>query len=81
MFFTKAGRVVAVIALTLGALQFALGLGVATGAIIEPNPGAVLGSKTSGQAIDRGIYTVLFAIVIGILTDISNSVAQMRAKP
>ena len=81
MFFTNSGRVVAVVALALGALQFALGLGVATGAILEPSPGAVLGTKTRGQAIDKGMYTMLFAIVVGILTDISTSVAQMRAKP
>jgi hypothetical protein len=33
-------------------------------------------AKSSGQVIDRGIYTILFAIALGILTEISRSIRK-----
>jgi hypothetical protein len=29
------------------------------------------GNKSSGQAVDRGLYAILFGIALGILTEIS----------
>ena len=57
-------------------MSIAMGLSVATGAIIEPEPGPFLGNKTSGEAIDSGIYRIIFAIALGVITDISYSVAR-----
>ena len=74
MFFTKAGRVIAWLAVAFGGLRIALGFGLAGG-----NPAAAqryLGSATTGDAIDQGLMLVVFGIAIGILTDISRSVAS-----
>jgi hypothetical protein len=71
MFYTTIGRVVAGLALAVGVAGIALGFGVATGEIVEPKPGYYLAGKTSGEAIDTGIMRVLFAICLGVLTDIS----------
>lgn len=73
--FTKLGRIAAVLVFIFGLLSLLMGLGVATGIIVEPEPGHYLGSRTSGEAIDQGIYRILFAIALGILTEISQSIA------
>lgn len=70
------GRVVAALALFYGATSIAMGLSVASGIVVEPQPGAYLGSKSSGKWIDNGFVGVLFAIICGILTEISKSVAS-----
>ena len=76
MSYTKSGRVVAGILLFIGVSACVIGLSVATGIIVEPEPGRYLGSKTSGEAIDRGLYYVFIAICLGVLTEISLSVAK-----
>ena len=76
MFFTKLGRIIAALAFALGLLEIAIGVGVATGVIVEPEPGRYLGGRTSGESIDGGFYRVIFAIIVGIITDISRSVAK-----
>lgn len=47
-----------------------------------PNPSLVrlLGSSTSGQAIDQGGMVVLFAIGLGILTEISGSLRRIASR-
>ena len=76
MFYTTLGRIAASLALALGLLRFAWGLAIATGTIVEPEPGRYLGTRTSGEVIDQGIYVVLFAIILGVITEISRSVAK-----
>jgi len=76
MLYTKLGSLVAGIAFVLGILGIAMGIAVATGTIIEPEPGRYLGYHTSGEAIDRGIYKVFFAIALGVITEISRSIAK-----
>jgi len=68
--------VVAGIVFVIGILGIAMGFSVATGYVVEPEPGYFLGSKTSGEWIDRRIYRVFFAICLGVLTDISKSLAK-----
>ena len=43
MFFTNIGRITAGIVFVLGLLRIAMGIAVATGAIVEPEPGYYLG--------------------------------------
>ena len=75
MFFTRAGRIVAWLAIIFGGMRIATALSVLQSG--DPNLApTLLGSKTTGQAIDQGIYTVIFGIVVGVLTDISRSVAN-----
>jgi len=83
MFFTRLGTIAAFLVLVFGCLQLAMGIGIATEFIVEPTPGRYLGSHTSGQTIDRGVYAILFAIILGILTEISRSMrasAEARQK-
>jgi amino acid permease len=80
MFFTKAGRVVAWLAIIFGCLRIALALFV----VQSGDPNLVpryLGSGTTGQAINHGFYVLIFGIVIGVLTDISRSVAKETQNP
>jgi hypothetical protein len=76
MFFTKLGKIAAGIVFVYGLLILLMGIGVATGVIVEPEPGRYLGSHTSGEAIDEGIFRILFSIGLGILAEISMSVVQ-----
>ena len=78
MFYTKIARIVATLAFIGGLLRIALGVAVATGSIVEPEPGMYLGTLTTGQAIDQGVHYVLFSIVLGVITDISRSVAKQE---
>ena len=72
MFFTHLGRVIAILALVFGIFQITLGVLIANESL-GPYEAALAryGIKSSGQIIDRGTYTVLASIVLGILTEIS----------
>jgi len=75
MFFTRAGRIVAWLAIIFGAFRIALALFV----VQSGDPSLVpryLGSGTTAQAIDQAFYVLIFGIVVGVLTDISLSVAS-----
>ena len=77
MFFTKAGRVIAWLALILGIAQIAMGLIVAQSG--DPSLASrYLGSGTPGHAIDQGLYVLIVGIVVGVLTEISGSLAGNR---
>jgi hypothetical protein len=81
MIFTKLGRIVAVLALVLGILTLLMGVSIATG-VVGPYDAALARyfgrARSSGAVIDRGIYAILFAIALGILTEISSSVRANR---
>ncbi|WP_019995613.1 hypothetical protein [Aureimonas ureilytica] len=75
MLFTKAGRVLAWLLFISGAYRFGMGLYAA----ITDNQAFVaryIGSRTSGEAIDRGGMLLAAAITLGILTDISRSLQR-----
>lgn len=78
MFFTRTGRVLAWLAIAMGCFGIALALI----ALQTDDPSAFMaeyfGRKSTGTAIDQGIYTIIFGIVVGILTDISRSVAKAK---
>ncbi|MBN15511.1 MAG: hypothetical protein CMJ15_09885 [Pelagibacterium sp.] len=76
MFFTKLGIIVARLALFLGAFRVATGLFFAFNRDATDFAARYLGSKTSGQAIDQGLLMIAFAIVLGILAEISRQVNQ-----
>ena len=50
-----------------GVAQIGMGLSIAQGWIIEPEPGRYLGSKTTGEWIDSGIYKMVGALAFGLL--------------
>ena len=72
MFFTHLGRVIAIIVLLFGIFNIALGVMIAEESL-GPYKDAIAryGIKSAGEIINRGIYTVLASIVLGILTEIS----------
>jgi len=82
MIFTLLGKVIAWLALIVGSLRVGMGFWIAS--IDDPVRYAFavkryLGSvSSSGEAIDRGMYTVLFGIALGVLTEISTSVRKRR---
>lgn len=77
MTFTKLGRILAVLAILFGILRITMAVSV----LLSENPvgaaSAFLG-KTTGQALDQGIYTIVFGILVGVLTDISRSLISFR---
>lgn len=76
--YTKIVAVVAVLIFIFGVISIIMGLSVTLGILVEPEPGRYLGSSTSGEAIDQGIYRIIFALVIGMLVKISNSVEKLQ---
>jgi hypothetical protein len=77
MLFTHLGRIVAVLALLFGILLFVCGLTIATGTVLPYEATLVRyapWARSSGEVISRSLYVVLFAIALGILTEISRSV-------
>ncbi|WP_120635330.1 hypothetical protein [Ruegeria sp. EL01] len=70
MIFTKLGRILAVLAIAFGVLRIVMAITV----LFSEDPGSTaryLGSKTTGQAIDQGLYTIVFGILVGVLTDVT----------
>lgn len=79
MFFTRLGRIAAVVALALGVFKvvggIVMGMGLigrAKGALLKYHGKAV----SSAEIIDTGIYIILFAIALGILTEIRAGLAR-----
>ncbi len=77
MTYTKTARVIAGLALLLGILSLVMGFTIATGIVVEPEQGRYLGNKTTGQMIDKGTYTIIFAVALGVLTEISQSLSNI----
>lgn len=75
-FYVKVLRILASLILLFGVISLSLGLGVATGIVVEPEPGAYLGNRTSGEAIDQGIYRIIAGLVVGAIAQIASSVSK-----
>lgn len=73
MMYTKIASVIAGIVLLVGILSLLTGSFIATSDMTEVEAVRYLGNKTTGQMIDRGIYTIIFAVALGVLTEISKS--------
>ena len=76
MSFTKMGRIVAYGAIALGLLRVLTAILVLQSDDPAAATRSLLGSHKTGYYIDQGIYSVLFGIVVGILTDISRSLSS-----
>ena len=75
IFYTKVGSFIAAAIFILAIFQIMMGLGFATS---DNTPEAIaryLGTRTTGQAIDRGIYGVILGVALGILTEISRKIS------
>ena len=75
MLFVYAGRVIACVAIILGLMRIVMGLFVSTEFDGHSNVVArYLGSvESTGDAIDRGLLTMVVSVVIGLLTPVANN--------
>jgi hypothetical protein len=79
MIFTNLARLIAFLGTALGALQVLMGISIAKEWMLpyrEALERYAPGSKSSGEMIDKGIYTFLIAVVIGTLAEISVSLQK-----
>jgi hypothetical protein len=76
MTFTSAGRLLAKLLILLAVAR----IGLAVYAINATDAGSdmmrYLGPGSTGQIIDEAIYVLIFAICLGVLTDISRAVQR-----
>jgi hypothetical protein len=79
MIFSHSARLLAIAAFVLGLLMVLFGFSVATGLSDEGALARYSDRKSSGQVIDRGIYTIFFAVALGTLSEISFSVRRWLA--
>lgn len=81
MFFTRIGKVIAHLMFWLATLRVATGFLVAFSTeTMDDNRLAArryLGAATSGEAIDEGMTSILLAVALGVLCEISSK----RKKP
>jgi len=78
--FSHISRIVAVLALVLGVLQLALGLAIANewiGPYQEALSRYAPHASSSGQIIDRAMYQLGFAVVLGTLAEIGLAVRRL----
>ncbi len=81
MSFTKLGRFIAYAFVVIGLLGIAMGVGIAVMADdMQANEflsRRYLGSVTSGETIDQGIFRVLIGVAFGIATEISRGLEAL----
>jgi len=75
MMYTKLASFIVGLALILGILNIFIGVFIITSDMSAVDVVRYLGNKTTGQLIDRGAYTIIFAITLGVLTEISKSLS------
>lgn len=77
MVITKIGSVIAWVLLVLGAFRVTLGFLVAFGADDnEAASRALFAAANTGEAINEGTLAIIAGVALGILAEISKSVAQ-----
>jgi len=76
MIFSKIARILAIVAIALGLVDIMLAISVATMEPYETARARYLGNSTPGEKIDRGIYTILFAVALGTLAEINLSIRK-----
>ncbi len=78
MFFSQFARVVAVLALILGAGQVLMGFSLADEwARGEIDLGRYTTAPTTGALIDEGMYRILFAVALGTFAEIALAIRKI----
>ncbi|MBB4189360.1 hypothetical protein GGE07_006042 [Sinorhizobium terangae] len=76
--FSYAARLVAIVALVAGLWQIVLGLVISTG-YLDPDLVSRFTTVSSlGEAIDEGLYWIMFAVALGTLAEIGLAVRKRR---
>ena len=83
MLFSHLARIVAVLVLVYAVLMVLIGVSIASGQMGPPD--AVLtryfpSASTTGQLIDKGIYSFVFAIALGALAETSFTLRKVFNK-
>ena len=78
--YTKLASLITAIALFYGIATILMGIFLIPSDMSAIDAVEYLGTKTTGQLIDRGIYTILFAIILGVLTEISKSLSVKNSE-
>ena len=77
MMFTRLGTIIAYIGLGLGILRVAMGFFIAAmfddAASYAAASRRYLGSASTGEAIDSGVFYIVVSIALGVLCEISKS--------
>jgi hypothetical protein len=79
--FSRASRIVAILAVVGGVAQYGLGLAMATG-FIGPYEAALARYTTassSGEVINKATYTILFGLALGTLAEIGIAVRKVAS--
>lgn len=77
MFFTKIARVLALVLFGLSVLRLAMGFMVAFTASDNAGMSArYLGTANSGEAINQGFLSLFAAVALGVVAEISKSLAS-----
>ncbi len=79
MFFVWMGKLVAALALARGLWLTVLGF-IYASSNDQAGFGRYVPGKTTGEAIDVGIQSILFGIIIGLLCHIADLVARSVAR-
>lgn len=74
MLYTKAAKVIAGLGFVLGVLIVLVGLAAATGV---GDPEIFRRSGVGGKSVDYGFYCIAVALVLGVLGEISQSLADI----
>ena len=80
MIFTHLARLLAIAGFVLGLSSILLGLAIAT-EVLGPYEAALARYTfrwSSGQVIEVGVYSILFAIALGTLAEISFSIRKLE---
>ena len=77
MIFTRLGAIIAYIGLGMGILRVAMGIFIAT-MFDDANSYAAaskryLGSASTGEAIDTGVFYIVVSVALGVLCEISKN--------
>jgi hypothetical protein len=79
MFFTRAARILSILALVFGFLRVLMGLAIAnswTGLPYEAALARYSTASSSGEIIDKGILAIVFAVALGTLAEIGLAVRK-----
>lgn len=74
MLYTKAAKVIAGLGFVLGVLGLLAGLAAATGV---GDPEIFRRPGVGGKTVDHGFYFIVVALVLGVLAEISQSLADI----
>lgn len=80
MIFTQLARVVAILMLLYGVLRIGIGATIINETLLPYSEALAKyapGASSAGEVIDRGIYTVLLAIALGVLAEISIAIRKI----